>query len=114
MAAWARASSRDVSVFIAQSATVSISGVGVAPDESASGTGATAGLFGRMHWSITTSSSPGAPSQRMSPLRSSVPSASTALSLRWTVREEPVSWTVMRPGSITTRAWYGLTAGRSR
>ena len=70
--------------------------------------------FGRMHWSITTSSSPGAPSQRMSPLRSSVPSGPIALSLTCTVREEPVSCTVTRPPSTTTRAWNGLTASRSR
>ena len=107
--------SADVSVLVAQSAMVSISGVGVAPDESSGGSGVTRGArFGRMHCSITTSSSPGAPSQRMSPLRSSVPSGPIALSLTWTVRDEPVSWTVTRPSSTSTRAWNGLTAGRSR
>jgi hypothetical protein len=68
------------------------------------GVGAAAGR-GRMHCIITTSSSPGAPSQTMSPLCNSVPSGPMALSLTCTVREDPVSCAVMRPASITMRAW---------
>ena len=101
------------------SAIVSISGVGVAGTGAeraeAAGTvaGDTVGRRGRMHWSITTSSSPGGPSQRMSPLRSTVPPGSRGLSLTWTTRVAPVSWTVTWSSSTTIRAWYGLTAGRS-
>ena len=105
----------------AHRAMVSTSGVGVAAAggvpgaaRTVSGGGASTGRRGRMHCSITTSSSPGAPSQRMSPLRRTVPPGSSGLSLTCSARAAPVSWAMTRPASTTMRAWYGLTVGRSR
>ena len=68
----------------AHSATVSISGVGSfagALETGGAGVSGDPARRGRMHCSITTSSSPGTPSQRMSPFLSSVPSRSSELSL---------------------------------
>ena len=102
----------------AHRAIVSTSGVGVADApgsaRTVSGGGASTARRGRMHCSITTSSSPGGPSQRMSPLRRTVPPGSSGLSLTCSVRAAPVSWAVTRPASTTMRAWYGLTVSRSR
>ncbi len=110
-----KAKGPEVSGPTAHSACVSMSGVGSASRSgTVAGDGGSAGRRGRMHCSITTSSSPGVPSQTMSPLRRIVPPGSRGLSLTWTGRPDPASCTVTRPASTVTRAWWGLTVGRSR